>query len=147
MVIQDQAQILYRNITSYKYQLMADHTFNCEIIGYDITTPFINLQGSGLVKVKAGYCWDGASGPAVDTITFMLPSLEHDVLCQLMADGLLIPAFSKHNDKLLYANCLACGMNPVRAWAVYHFVRLYDRMVRKRMKRKSPDPDELLTAP
>ncbi|MEL6195592.1 MAG: DUF1353 domain-containing protein [Myxococcota bacterium] len=43
---------------------------------------------NGQLTVRAGYAWNGASGPTVDTIDSMRASLVHDSLYQFVRDAL-----------------------------------------------------------
>lgn len=72
----------------YKYQLAEDETFpNTKIVPpFDIVTEFISLTTSGDLRIKAGYAWDGASGPTWDTKSTLRASLAHDGLYQLMRE-------------------------------------------------------------
>ncbi len=45
---------------------------------------FITLDTEGVLAIRAGYAWDGPSGPTIDTRNFMEASLVHDVLYELM---------------------------------------------------------------
>jgi len=75
----------YTKVT-YKYKLHRPETF---ILGASFTfqrniaTKYIDLRG-GVLKVATDYCWDGPSGPTIDTKNTMRGSLCHDVLYQLI---------------------------------------------------------------
>ena len=74
----------------YKYQLVEDEVFNTNILPpVAIHTRFINLEPTGILTVRAGYAWDGSSGPTIDTPDSMRGSLAHDALYQLMRMGRL----------------------------------------------------------
>ena len=96
----------------------------------------LRLLGDGwaLLTVRAGYAWDGTTGPSVDTRSMMIPSLAHDALYQLIAEGLLKPAdawvaVADANFKRLYLKMVSRrGLRwyeRLRArwsyWAVDHF--------------------------
>lgn len=119
-------QIYYKD--GYKYQLteeyIADISYYISPLS-DINTEFIKLQDNGLLIICRHYCWDGPSGPTWDTSNFMRPSLVHDALYQLMRQGHLNPnIYRKRADKLLQQMCIEDGMSKVRAWWVYHGVRI-----------------------
>ena len=101
--------IRYR--AGYKYQLFEDYT---EIIGIypeaDIETEYIILRKSGLLIIKEGYAWDGASGPTIDTRSSMRGSLKHDALYQLMRLKLLPEAWRRKTDEILRDTCIEDGM-------------------------------------
>lgn len=85
---------------------------------YEIDTDFIRLDMFGNLTIRAGYCWDGPSGPAIDTPNFMCPSLVHDALYQLIRMGLL-PEWEKDKiDDFLKKMCRARNMSGIRAWWV-----------------------------
>jgi hypothetical protein len=84
---------------------------------------FFHLAHGWLV-VKKGYAWDGASGPAVDTSTFMRASCIHDALYQLMREGIIPRSNRKKADKIMRQIGRQDGMSKPRAWWVYAAVRL-----------------------
>jgi len=71
-----------------------------------------------------GYAWDGASG-AIDTDTWMLASLIHDALYQLMRERVISRRCRGDADKEMYGICVAEGMFIFRAWYSYHGVRQF----------------------
>ena len=83
------------------------------------------LSRNGWLQIAEGYSWDGASGPAIDTKDFMIPSLVHDALYQLIREGLLHPRFRKNADLTLRALCKQQGMNVFRRWYCYLSVRIF----------------------
>ncbi len=92
---------------------------------HPIGTWFIHLSNSGLLEIKAGYPWDGPSGPTFDTKSFMRASLVHDALYELMRQGLLDIEFREAADRELRRICREDGMSRIRAWYVYRSVRLF----------------------
>ena len=126
----------------YKYWLTRPYSVQTSIVlDRDIVSSggFLMLDKWGWLHIKAGYAWDGASGPAIDTISFMRGSCVHDALCQLVCEGVLSPTYIKDGNELLYKMCLEDGMNKVRAWCVYKAVSLFCKMVMTK--------HEILTAP
>ncbi|MEM8488298.1 MAG: hypothetical protein AAF564_22305 [Bacteroidota bacterium] len=113
--------IKYRS--GFKYQLVEDYTVETGIEGFSVGHPFFTLTALGDLTINAGYAWDGASGPALDTNNFMRPSLVHDCGYQMMGEGLLPRSTRKEWDLLLRAHCLQDGMTKARAWWVYRAVR------------------------
>lgn len=121
-------RITYRG--GYKYQLEFNYRIQLQhFTGEAFHHPkeFIVLEPSGALLVKAGYAWDGPSGPTIDTPTFMRGSLVHDALYQVLRET----NRSDHDvlrraaDRELRRICLEDGMHPVRAWYVYWAVRLF----------------------
>lgn len=101
----------------YKYQLAEDYGIKVPIdVVAEVNHNFLRLTLNGELIIKAGYAWDGPSGPTIDTKSSMRASLVHDVLYQLMREELI----GMHNrpiaDELLYQLCLEDGMWKWRAW-------------------------------
>jgi hypothetical protein len=115
--------IAYRD--GYKYQLDADYATDVGICPASlILTRFLMLEPSGLLTIRAGYAWDGASGPTIDTSDSMRGSLVHDALYQLMREGLIGREWREHADDLLRTILLADGMLHMRAQLWHTGVRL-----------------------
>ena len=113
--------------SGYKYQLNRSFTLLIRIKPpRAIVTEFVSLDRSGLLFLKAGYAWDGPSGPTIDTPDFMRGSLVHDALYQLMRERHLDrDAYRGPADELLREHCREDGMSRVRAWLVYEAVRRF----------------------
>jgi len=116
----------------YKYKLAEDfiYEFNTPIEVDDIMASYITME-KGAVLIWKGYAWDGASGPAIDTDTFMRGSLVHDALYQLMREGHLDISYRDWADRELRAVCLEDGMSRIRAWWVYWVLRLFGEFAAK----------------
>lgn len=66
--------IRYRS--GYKYQLAEGCTVRTGIFPpEEIVTEFISLNTLGVLSIRRGYAWDGASGPTIDTKSSMWGSL------------------------------------------------------------------------
>ena len=116
-------RIRYRD--GYKHQL-AD-TFKIKLPINPVTQysgEWLSIDISGVLTIKRGYCWDGASGPTWDTNNCKKPSLVHDALYQLMRHEVLPRGYRKHADKLFYDMLRANGMWIVRARLWYRSVRM-----------------------
>ena len=111
----------------YKYQLKQTYTVAIAVIPpAAIHTEYISLEVNGELTLKEGYAWDGPSGPTIDTRSFMRGSLVHDALYQLMRESRLPnEEYREAADKALRTICREDGMWSVRAWWVYHGVRLF----------------------
>lgn len=119
-------KIQYRELKKYKYQLTAPYQYNVEIYpGRVKETEYLKLDIDGLLTIKCWYAWDGASGPAIDTDSFMRGSLVHDALYQMIKLKLISSSFRKKADKILMKICLEDGMIKIRAWWVYRAVRFF----------------------
>ena len=102
---------------------------------------FVGMSPDGLLTIAAGYAWDGASGPAINTRSILRGSLVHDALYQLIRIGVLGTEHRESADALLRETCLADGMWPARAWWVHQAVRAFGGVY---MRNTSTD---VLTAP
>ena len=123
------SMIRYR--AGYRYQLA--EAYGCIVAIHPaqrIDAPFITLTPAGGLTIDAGYAWDGPSGPAISTRTFMRSSLIHDVLCQLVRTGHLgrewIPAVHDEVQRI----CLEDGMCRARASWVRWAMRFADPATR-----------------
>jgi len=110
----------------WKYQLERNYTLD---VGIHLAAPLSNrwslLLPDGRLTIMEAYCWDGPSGPTIDSDCFMRGSLVHDALYQLMREGLLPITYREHADRLLQRLCLEDGMTRLRAWWVYQGVRRF----------------------
>jgi hypothetical protein len=130
--------VCYSKIRAYKYRL--------EEGGYQHRTEFrpeksvhvddwVRLLPDGTLSFRPGYCWDGPSGPTIDTPNWMRASLVHDGLYQMLRAGLLagVPfrdGFTPEDprlyaDKLMRRILLADGMSKLRANMSYRGVRWF----------------------
>ena len=95
----------------YKYRVEQDITIDVpEILGMCCKTDWIELADDGFLHIKKGYCWDGASGPTIDTKSSMRGSLAHDALYQLIRLTLLQAHYKLHADWILRRLCITDGM-------------------------------------
>ena len=88
-------------------------------------TRFYSLTVGGLLTIKAGYAWDGPSGPTFDTPDFMRGSLVHDLLYQMMRLGQIDLFHRDYADKLLGEICRADGMPAFRASYTVSAVKIF----------------------
>ena len=120
------ANIRYRKITRYKYQVMESCSFSIGIKpAEEILEPkppvktYIRLSTEGILTISEGYAWDGPSGPTIDTKNFMRGSLVHDALYQLIRQKYLGMEDRLYTDQLLQHMCRTDGMSALRAFIVY----------------------------
>ena len=120
--------------SGYKYQLVQDDKIVIPIQpgqppkGQDCfqVGPFIRLFPDGTLVVKAGYAWDGCSGPTWDDDTNMRAGLIHDALYQLIRNDVLPDdPFREMADGVLKQICLDNGMSSIRAWYYHLAVRKF----------------------
>ena len=116
--------IRYRE--GYKYALHESYSVQTAIVPEKfIFSDFLRLDTDGVLYIKAGYSWDGPSGPAFDTPNFMRASLVHDALYQLMREGHLdADKWRAKADDEMYRLCREDGMTAIRAWWCYQGVRI-----------------------
>ena len=117
----------------YKYQLAVKERFDDTGIKPPciLQTRWLRLHPTGLLEIKSGYCWDGASGPAIDTgytgllANSMRASLAHDALYQLMRLDLLDRIWREESDLLLNRILEEDGMWFPRRWYWLKGLRLF----------------------
>jgi len=71
----------------YKYRMICERVVKTQVYGRKIITEFFVLYKDGRLRILGGYCWDGPSGPTIDTPSFMRSSAVHDVLFQILREG------------------------------------------------------------
>ena len=118
--------IAYRRV-SWKYVLTAtyDARLPPPLDGHEVRTFAPATLIAGRLTVHAGYAWDGASGPTVDTAGTMEAALVHDVLYQLMRLGTLPMTMRPHADTLFRTLLKRDGVNVLRRWYFYLAVRWF----------------------
>lgn len=117
----------FRQRGAYKYTLTELYEHDTGIKGYSARGPngIVTLSPDGLLHIAKGYAWDGASGPAIDTESFMRSSCVHDALYQLISLGLIPPDVRGEADRLLRDISREDGMWYVRTLWVYAAVRVF----------------------
>lgn len=117
--------IKYKKRRKYKYNLHSDFEYST---GIKVDAPkdsgYLMIDSNGKLLIKAGYSWDGPSGPTIDTKNFMQGSLVHDALYQLMRECVIEQSQRKRVDEILRNICREDGMSKIRAWWVYQGVRI-----------------------
>ena len=79
----------YRTIKDarYKYQITKEYWVQINIHPMaPMNHVFYGLEPNGLLCIKVGYRWDGASGPTIDTKNTMRASCIHDIFYQMMRE-------------------------------------------------------------
>jgi hypothetical protein len=87
------------------------------------------------ILVMAGYEWDGASGPAMDTPDIRLASMVHDIICTVVRGERVVGGyFARHWLYYVIARTQGCP----KARASYHLVALllFNWLHELRAKRK-----------
>jgi hypothetical protein len=112
--------------SGYKHQLTQTYTVRVPVYPPGaVGNEYVTLSPNGLLTIKRGYAWNGASGPAIDTASFMRASLVHDALYQLIREGMIDASFRQEADNVLYKLAREDGMNRLRAAWVYRAVRWF----------------------
>lgn len=110
----------------WKYRLEEDYvvqlTFTPKVA---IDAKWISVTMDGLLTLKSGYAWDGASGPTLDSEESIMPSAVHDACYQLIRMNVVDTKNRKVVDKMFYNLCIEEGMNVIRASLWYVAVRLF----------------------
>lgn len=117
--------ISYRDLPLWKYQLETTWSYKTSIKGHAFEEGFFRLDNDGLLTVFRGYCWDGPSGPTIDTKNFMRGSLVHDVLYQAIRLGHLPASLRKVADLELDKLLKVDGMWWPRRRYVYRSLRVF----------------------
>ena len=102
-----------------------------EVTGHDLVLwdwdgdePTAVLAPSGMLTVLPGFWWDGASGPAIDTRSFMRASCAHDALYRFMRSSLLAEQGNRRlADRVMFRLAREDGMWWPRAVWCYLAVR------------------------
>lgn len=119
-------QICYTD--GYKYRLEESVSVPTGILGHECTVEgssgavWVSLAADGLLYVREGYCWDGASGPTWDTKSTQPASLMHDALYQLLREGGLPQSARPAVDELFRRHLRQDGVGAVRAWYFWRAV-------------------------
>ena len=123
--------------SKYKYRFKVEENFSIELPFKipDFVHPYASLK-DGILSVKRGYAWDGASGPIINTRDTLVASLVHNVLYQAMRLNLI--KSSKENrmiaDKNFFEILKMNGVNSIRRKVWYFAVRLFGKKSTKSLQ-------------
>ena len=110
----------------YKYQLSQNYLSEIPLHPpLNINSDFISLGTNGELSIWSGYAWDGPSGIAFDTKTFMRASLVHDALYQLIREQRLDETYKDAADSLMRTIAIEDGMSAMRAGWCYRAVQKF----------------------
>lgn len=97
-------QVVYYR-TGYRHQLVRDYEQYVASAGLYPLEPggneFVQLTIDGRLLICAGYAWNGANWPAINTKSFVRPSLVHDAFRQLWELGVIDDVGLAASDRLL----------------------------------------------
>ena len=110
----------------YKYQLEELYACQTTIVGELIEDDLFTLYQTGLLVIRKGFAWDGASGPTFDTKNSMRASLVHDVFCVCMRDGRLDFERQDAVNEFFRQMCIEDGMPEWRARVWFWGVEIGD---------------------
>jgi hypothetical protein len=127
----------YRHIKQYKYEVEKQYVHNVVNIIGEAHTEYVTLK-DGILKIRKGYCWNGASGPVPDNNGNMRASLVHDVLYQLMRMGEISQSNKPIADELLGDIMLDDGASHVTVKLFWWGVKYFGFRSSKRQPRKEP---------
>lgn len=97
----------------------------------NLNFPFASMV-KGVLTLKPGFCWDGPSGPAMDTPNAMTASGGHDALYWMIREGYLdIDIYRPLADVAYKHWCIWKGMSRFRAGYHYWGVRKFARFAAK----------------
>lgn len=88
----------------YKYEVTETYYVKLHFKSKDyVKSEFYDFcyNKSGWLVLKAGYRWDGASGPTIDTISTIRASAIHDAIYQMIREKKLSRDFKAAGDKEL----------------------------------------------
>ena len=109
--------------SGYKYQMLENAVADsgvrpCALIDHE----YFSISVDGVILVKKGYAWDGASSVAIDTPGTIYASVFHDAGYQAIRLGLLDPVWREDLDRMYERLCREGGVPWFRA--KYHYLGL-----------------------
>lgn len=113
----------YHDTRGYKYTLAETISVDLPLMrDGSFATAHFSLRW-GRLTIRAGYAWDGASGPTWDTPATMVPSLVHDALYQAIRAGLL-PRSARFDADLTFYRLMRARASGILGYlrALYFFL-------------------------
>lgn len=90
-------RLVLRKLKGYKYDVKYSISYNFPKLDHiSFKNDYLALK-DGVLDIKEGYAWDGASGPTWDDETNYISSLVHDALYQIMRET---DTMGNHNKSL-----------------------------------------------
>jgi len=115
----------------FKYQTTKEWSIQTKTLGYGVAieassggAPWVSLTPRGVLTIREGFCWDGPSGPTVDTPEFIAASLPHDGGFDLMRNELIPRSTKSQWDALLRDYGRQLGMGWFRTLYVWIGVKI-----------------------
>lgn len=123
--------------SEYNYKFKVEENFSIELPFKiaDFEHQYASLK-DGILSIKKGYAWDGASGPIINTQDTLVASLVHDVLYQAMRLNLIKSnnENKKIADKIFFEILKMHGVNSIRRKVWYFAVRLFGKKSTKSLQ-------------
>lgn len=107
----------------WKYKTGGAYHIETPIIGVPFDIKWCALDRYGILSLREGYAWDGATGWP-DFASIIRPSAIHDAFCQAMRLGLVPHSMYRVVNQFFYEECLRSGMWKPHALAVLTGVNL-----------------------
>jgi hypothetical protein len=137
-------KIEYRKLKKYKYGLTKQYKVMLPLkLDNDVFSKWIRLSADGELVARKGYCWDGASGPTIDSKSCLRASLVHDCLYQLMREELISVNYKATADTIFKDLLIEDGMSKWRAKLWYMAVSKFG----KKYMNVGTKQDKIYTAP
>ncbi len=105
----------------YQYVLAEGEVYETGIRSEGFDLPFCSIDPDGLLTIRAGFPWDGASGPTFDTKSCRRGSAIHDALYKLLRETEFGANGGSHDrrryaaDQIIRNVCIEDGMWEWRA--------------------------------
>ena len=111
-----------------RFEVVEDYRtrlIECPRSRWSIDWEHVHIDTSRVLTVRAGYRWDGASGPVIQTPDTMEPSLVHDVLYDGMRREKIPQSWRRHADAEYRERLREAGMTWIRRWVEWLGLRLF----------------------
>lgn len=143
--MKESIRLVYKRLYPYKYKLVEPLVIQTDIYPEsDIIHEYFAIYKDGLMTINAGYSFDGASGPAIDTENFLRGACAHDVPFQAAQLCYPLPKdWREKANKMLVRLTREDGMSWIRCKWVYAAVSMFGRGLPRDLNKY----DEILIAP
>jgi hypothetical protein len=131
-------KLQYSNIERFKYRLTRVFKYQLPGVFPEMVYPefaphaWLHYGKGGVISFYSGYCWDGSSGPTIDSKKCQRAGLVHDGAYQLLREGVFGGHEQKEDareyfDNLYYNMCVEDGMGKRRAWVRWKGLRWFGK--------------------
>jgi len=115
---------LYYTKVGSSYQVVRDFKIQTEILGLTACSDLYCLTADGMLYIYKWYAWDGPTG-GWNTDSFVKASCVHDVLCEMINEGILPRSTQPLADGEMHKINHDAGMWLPRVIWTYGAVRFY----------------------